>query len=118
MLIVDFHSIQPYLYEEKDLTYKKLLELLRRAKSEGTKVVRYVFSFGPLIQVLTTEPEVFEQVFRVRRIRTLAWITLGKQAVKYVDSVIGLFGIHKAPQTLLYFVECVVKKYLEESQQK
>jgi hypothetical protein len=118
MLIVDFHSILPYLYTEEHLTFKKLRELLKKAKTEGTEVVRYMFSFGPTVHVLTPEPEVFRQIFRVVETAVLSWITLGRQAIQYLDGIVAMFGIHKTPQTLMYFVECVTKKYLEEAQRK
>jgi len=118
LLIVDFHSIGPYLHTEERLTFKKLRELLKKAKSEGTEVVRYMFSFGPTVHILTPEPEVFRQIFRVTEAGVISWVVLGKQAVRYLDGVIAMFGIHKAPQTLMYFVECVTKKYLEEAQRK
>ena len=114
ILVVDFHTIDPYIYEEKVLTYRKLAKLLKRAKSDGTKAVRYVFSLGPLVQALTPEPEVFRRVFKVEEAGMLSWVVLGRQAVKYVDSVIAAFGMEKAAQTLVYFFDCVTKKYLEE----
>ena len=118
MLIVDFHSIGPYLYTEERLTFKKLRELLKKAKTEGTEVVRYMFSFGPTVHVLTPEPEVFRQIFQVVETGIISWVVLGKQAVRYLDGIIAMFGIHKTPQTLMYFVECVTKKYLEEVRRK
>jgi len=118
ILIIDFHTIEPYIYEEKALTFRKLAELLKRAKSDSTKVVRYVFSLGPLVQVLTPESEVFRKVFKVQETGMLSWVVLGRQAVKYVDSVIAAFGMEKAAQTLVYFFDCVTKKYLEEFERK
>jgi hypothetical protein len=118
VLVVDFHTIEPYVSEEKRITYKKLIELLKKAKSDGTKVVRYAFSLGPLVQVLTPELDVFRKVFRVEEVGMQSWLIMGRQAVKYVDSVIAAFGIEKAAQTLMYFFDCVTKKYLEEFQQK
>ena len=118
ILVVDLHSIEPYVSEEKHITYKKLVKLLKKAKSDGTKVVRYAFSLGPLVQVLTSEPEVFRRVFKVEEDGMLSWVAMGRQAVKYVDSVIAAFGIEKAAQTLMYFFDCVTKKYLEEFQQR
>jgi hypothetical protein len=114
MVIIDFHTIEPYTYEESRLRYKKLAELLKKARSAKTKVVRYVFSLGPLVQVLTPESDVFKKMFWVEEAGMLSWVVMGKQAVKYVDSVIAAFGIEKAAQTLIYFFECVTKKYLEE----
>lgn len=118
VLIVDLHTIEPYIYEESHITFRKVAEMLRRAKEEGTKVVRYVFALGPLVQVLTPEPDVFRRVFKVEEAGMLSWVALGKQAVKYVDSVIAAFGMEKAAQTLVYFFECVTKKYLEEFERK
>ncbi len=118
ILVADLHTIEPYVFEEERITYKKLVELLKKAKSDDTKVVRYAFSLGPLVQVLTPEPEVFRKVFRVEEAGMLSWVVMGRQAVKYVDSVIAAFGIEKAAQTLMYFFDCVSKKYLEEFQQR
>jgi hypothetical protein len=118
VLIIDFHTIEPYIYDEKTITYKKLNEMLKRAKSDRTEVVRYAFFLSPLIQVLTPESDVFRKVFRVEETGMLSWIVMGKQAVKYVDSIIAAFGLEKAAQTLTYFFECVTKKYLEEFERK
>lgn len=118
VLVVDFHSIELYVFEEGHITYKKFAELLKKAKTSGTKVVRYAFSLGPLVQVLTPEPEVFRKAFRVKEAGMLSWVVMGRQAVKYVDSVIAAFGMEKAAQTLMYFFDCVTKKYLEEFQKR
>ncbi len=118
ILTVDFHSIWLYLHDEERLTFKRLTELLRKAREENTEIVRYIFSLGPFVQVLTPEPEVFRRIFRVTEAGAMSWVVLGKQAVRYVDGVISMFGLHRAPQTLMYFIECVTKKYLEEIQSK
>jgi hypothetical protein len=116
--VIDFHTIEPYAHEESKLRFKKLAELLKKARSAKTKVVRYVFSLGPLVHVLTPEPEVFEKMFWVEEAGMLSWVLLGRQAVRYVDGVIAAFGIERAAQTLTYFFDCVTKKYLEEFERR
>jgi len=118
ILVIDFNTIEPYISEEKHITAKKLAELLRKAKSEQTETVRYMFSFGPLVQVLTPEPEAFKKMFGAKTSKKLSWIRLGNQAIKYVDSVIMAFGMDKAAQTLTYFFECVTRRYMEEFEKK
>ena len=118
ILIIDFNTIEPYISEEKHITAKKLAELLRKAKSEQTGTVRYMFSFGPLVQVLTPEPKAFKRMFNARTSRKLSWIRLGNQAIKYVDSVVMAFGMDKAAQTLTYFFDCVTRRYMEEFERR
>jgi hypothetical protein len=118
ILIIDFNTVEPYISEEKHITIKQLAELLRKAKSEQTGTVRYMFSFGPLVQVLTPEPEVFKKVFGAKTSKRLSWIRLGNQAIKYVDSIVMAFGMEKAAQTLTYFFDCVTKRYMEEFEKR
>jgi len=118
ILIVEFNTIEPYISKEKRITIKKLIELLRRAKSEQTGAVRYMFSFGPLVQALTPEPEAFKKMFNAKTSKKLSWIRLGNQAIKYVDSVVMAFGMDKAAQTLTYFFDCVTRRYMEEFEKK
>ena len=118
ILIIDFNTIEPYISEEKRVTIKGLVDLLRRAKSEQTGTVRYMFSFGPLTQVLTPEPKAFKKMFNARTSRKLSWIRLGNQAIKYVDSVVMAFGMDKAAQTLTYFFDCVTRRYMEEFERR
>ena len=97
-----------------EVAYEALEKYLKRAAEEGAERIREYFTFGPVLQALTPEPEAFEAAYNVQIISKMSWIKLGEQAVKYVDSLVAMFGLEKAAYTMNYVLNCVTKLHIEE----
>jgi len=97
-----------------EVTYETLEKFLKKAVEEEAERIREHFTFGPVLQALTPEPEAFEAVYNVQITSRISWIKLGEQAVKYIDSLVAMFGLDKAAYTMNYVLNCVTKLHIEE----